>query len=87
MDVTPEEVKEETKKMIAAQFGANLPEDTKDQFLESFAENYLKENDGKNFGQIYNSLMEKRIFDFLAQKVTPSEKKVSHKEFKKVLEG
>ncbi len=86
IEVKPEEVKEETKKMIASQFGGNLPGD-RESFLDQFADNYLNENEGKNFGQVYNSIMERRIFDYLDSKVTAVEKKVSHKEFKKVLAG
>ncbi len=87
IEVKPEEVKEETKRLFNSQLGQNFPEDQKDELLERFADNYLQENEGKNFSNIFNSLMERRILEYLEQNVTRVEKKINHKEFKKLLEG
>lgn len=85
IEVDPKEVEEETVKMIEGQFGANLPGDRKEEFLNQFAQNYLKEGDGKNFNRIFNLIMERKIFDYIETQVSPTTKKVDHEAFKKVL--
>ncbi len=87
IEVKPEEVKDETKRLFESQLGQNFPTEQKEGLLDQFADNYLKENEGKNFSTIFNSLMERKIMTFLEDNVTKVEKKVNHKEFKKLLEG
>jgi trigger factor len=72
-----------TKSMFKAQFGAMDVNDEMDEHLVSMANNYLQQNDGENYLQVYSQLRTERIVDALKQKAQISVKKVSRDEFSK----
>lgn len=81
------EVMAKTKAMLGAQFG-NMPMSPEiDNYLNTWADNYLKENNGRNFLNMYDQALNEKVLDHVFSAVTKSEKKVSSEEFKKLAES
>jgi trigger factor len=74
---------EYTKKMFKAQFGGIDLNEEMDKNLEIMANNYLQQNKGENYMNIYNQLRAEKILDLLKQKAEISVKKVTREEFNK----
>jgi trigger factor len=84
--VEAEEVKNKAKELITAQFGGPAFAAQFGDKLDSFADNYLSGEEGKNFMRLYNQLKQEKIMHLIREKVTLQEKKVSVDEFKKIVE-
>lgn len=85
--VDHEEIVDRTKGMILSQLGgAGAAEQLKDH-MESFADNYLKAENGQNYMKVHNEIREDKILDFIKSKISLSDKKVNLDEFKKVVEN
>lgn len=78
------EVKQRAKDLIINQFGQAVAEQLQDR-LDSFADNYLSNENGKNFMRLYNELRHSKILKHIKENITLSEKKVSLDEFKKIV--
>ncbi len=74
---------EYTKKMFKAQFGGIDLNEEMDKNLEVMANNYLQQNKGENYMNIYNQLRAEKILNLLKQKAEISVKKVTREEFNK----
>ena len=75
-----------TKKMFQAQFGGMELNDEMDKNIEVMANNYLQQNNGENYMNVFNQLRSEKIMDVLKQKAEISVKKVTRKEFEKKAE-
>jgi len=75
-----------TKKMYKAQFGGIELNEEMEKNLEVMANNYLQQNNGENYMNIYNQLRTEKIMDILKQKAEISVKKVTREEFNKKAE-
>lgn len=85
LTVETEEVRQKAKELITAQFGgAAFAAQFGDQ-LDKFADNYLQNEDGKNFMRLYNQLKGEKITKFIREKISVQEKNVSVDEFKKIV--
>jgi trigger factor len=84
--VEAEEVKNKAKDLITAQFGGPAFAAQFGDKLDSFADNYLSNENGQNFMKLYNQLKHEKIMKFIREKVTLQEKKVTVEEFKKIVE-
>jgi trigger factor len=84
--VEAEEVKNKAKELITAQFGGPAFAAQFGDKLDSFADNYLSGEEGKNFMRLYNQLKQEKIMHLIREKITLQEKKVSVEEFKKIVE-
>ena len=87
IEVGKEEVIERTKNMIRQQLGrgsSTLPDELESN-INSFADNYLKEENGNNYKKIYLELRNEKIFDFIKESINISVKKVKIEEFKNML--
>lgn len=68
LKVEMDEVKVEAGNIVKQQFmGYNIPLD--DGMLDSFADNYLKMEDGKNFEQTYNNVRQRKIFEHIKENI------------------
>lgn len=76
-----------TKKMYKAQFGGIELNEEMEKNLEVMANNYLQQNNGENYMNIYNQLRTEKIMDILKQKAEISVKKVTKEEFNKKAEN
>lgn len=84
--VEAEEVKNKAKELITAQFGGPAFAAQFGDKLDSFADNYLSGEEGKNFMRLYNQLKQEKIMHLIREKISLQEKKVSVEEFKKIVE-
>lgn len=84
--VENEEVVDKAKLMILQQLGGpGAAEQLKDH-LDSFAENYLKGENGQNYMKLFNEVRDGKIMDFVKSSISISEKKIDLDKFKKVVE-
>lgn len=75
-----------TKKMFKAQFGGIDLNEEMEKNLEIMANNYLQQNNGENYMNIYSQLRTEKILGILKQKVEITVKKVTREEFNKKAE-
>jgi trigger factor len=80
------DVMDYTKKMIAEQFGAYGMADQLGENMDSFAQNYLQGENGENYRKVYEEMLNKRVLDFIKDKISIKEKKVDLDGFKKAVD-
>lgn len=82
--VENEEVVNKAKGMILQQLGGQgMAEQMKDH-LDSFADNYLKGENGQNYMKVFGEVRDEKILKFIKEKISISDKKVSAEEFRKI---
>ncbi len=86
INVEAEEVKAKAKEMIMEQFGGQAFAAQLGDKLDGIADNYLSDQEGKNFMKLYNQLRHEKIIKAIKATVTIDEKKVTLDEFKKIVE-
>ncbi len=85
--VENEDVVKRTKEFFKEQYGMfDLDEET-DKNLEMLANNYLQQNKGENYYNIYSQVRTEKIMDFVKQKAEITVKQVSRDEFNKKVEN
>ncbi|GAB1444743.1 trigger factor [Flammeovirgaceae bacterium] len=84
--VEAEEVKKKAKEMIMEQFGGQAFAAQLGDKLDGIADNYLSDQEGKNFMKLYDELRHEKILKAIKETATISKKPVSLDEFKKVVE-
>ncbi len=77
---------EYTKKMFRAQFGGMALNEEMEANLDVMANNYLQQNNGENYMNIYNQLRTEKILEILKQNAQITVKKVTREEFNKKAE-
>lgn len=83
--VEMDEVKKEAGNIVKQQFmGYNIPMD--DAMLDTFADNYLKMEDGKNFEQTYSNVRQKKVFDHIKANINLEEVQLDEKQLKEMVE-
>lgn len=80
------DVMDYTKKMIAEQFGAYGMADQLGENMDSFAQNYLQGENGENYRKVNEEMLNKRVLDFIKEKISIKEKKVDLDGFKKAVD-
>jgi trigger factor len=75
-----------TKKMIAEQFGAYGMADQLGENMDSFAQNYLQGENGENYRKVHEEMLNKKVLDFVKDKISIKEKKVDLDGFKKAVD-
>ncbi len=80
------EVKSRAKEMIVAQFGGPAIAEQLGDRLDAIADNYLQNENGKNFMNLYSQLRNDKIMKLIRETIKVEEKKVSVDEFKKIVE-
>jgi trigger factor len=82
-----EEVLEKTKEMIREQLASSGMGSQMEDSMGMFVENYLQGKDGQNYMQMLTSVQNEKVLEFVKEKITLSEEKISIEEFKKLLEN
>jgi trigger factor len=80
------DVMEYTKNMIAEQFGQYGMSDQLGENMDSFAQNYLQGENGENYRKVYEEMLNKRVLDFIKDKISIKDKKVDLDGFKKAVD-
>ena len=80
------DVVESTKKMYEAQFGGIELTEEMDKSMDALVNNYLQQENGKNYMNVFDQLRTEKILDILKQKAEISVKKVTREEFNKKAE-
>jgi trigger factor len=80
------EVKAKAKDLIVSQFGGPAIAEQLGDRLDAIADNYLNNENGKNFMHLYSQLRNEKIMKLIRGSISISEKKVSVDEFKKIVE-
>lgn len=81
--VENEEVISKTKEMILQQFGGMSLGEEMEETMNKIADNYLKQEKGKNYMKIYDQVFVEKTIQLIMEKVSIEEKKVGVEEFKK----
>jgi trigger factor len=84
--VEADEVKAKAKEMIMEQFGGQAFAAQLGDKLDGIADNYLSDQEGKNFMKLYDQLRQEKILKAIKDTITIEENKVTLDEFKKVVE-
>jgi trigger factor len=82
LKVTNQEVVERTKEKMLAQF--NMPEVSEEMMesMNNFADNYLRQDNGKNYLNEYEAILAEKVIEKLKEQMTVVEKTVSAEEFR-----
>lgn len=84
IEATKEEVENRTKEMVREQFGRYATGPEMEETFARIAENYLKQENGKNYMKLHDEVLYNKVLDLIKSKVKISDKKVNVEEFKKV---
>ena len=79
------EVLERTKEMMRTQFGGMPLDAQMEEFLNKFADNYLKEEKGKNYIKIFEQIVHDKTMDHLIANIKLNTKKVDVEEFQNLM--
>ena len=82
--VEADEVRAKAKELIVGQFGGQAFADQIADRLDGIADNYLQHENGQNFMKLYNQLRTEKILNFIKERITLEEKKVTVDEFKHI---
>lgn len=86
ISVDGNEVKAKAKELIVSQFGGPAIAEQLGDRLDAIADNYLQNENGKNFMNLYSQLRNDKIMKLIRETIKVDEKKVSVDEFKKIVE-
>jgi trigger factor len=79
---THEEIVNEAKVMIRAQFGSMGMSDAMEENINSFADNYLQAEEGQNYRKLSEKVFHDKILSFLKENITLKSKEVTAKEYR-----
>ena len=82
-----EDVLEKAREMIREQFGGAGMSSQLEESLDMFVDNYLQGNEGQNYMQMLTSVHNEKVLDFVREKITLTEEKISVEEFKELLKN
>jgi trigger factor len=78
------DIKAKARLVLADQFGGPAILDQLGDKMDEFTNTYLQANDGQNYTAVYNQVLADKIYAFVKDAITISEKKVSLDEFRKL---
>lgn len=81
-----EDIKAATRKMIEAQFAGSGMGQFADQ-MDAFVENYLQGENGQNYMKMAEQVQGDKVIEFIKEKISISNKKVSLDKFKEIVEN
>ncbi len=84
ISVESDEVRDKAKQLIIGQFGGEAFAEQMADRLDGIADNYLQHENGQNFMKLYQQLRNEKIMNFIKERITVDEQKVTVDEFKKI---
>lgn len=77
-----EEIVNEAKNMIRAQFGSMGMSEAMEQNIDAFADNYLKGEEGQNYRKLSEKVFNDKIMAFVREKISIKAKEVTAEEYR-----
>lgn len=77
-----EEIVNEAKNMIRAQFGSMGMSEAMEQNIDAFADNYLQGEEGQNYRKLSEKVFNDKVMTFVREKITIKAKEVSAEEYR-----
>jgi trigger factor len=87
LSVEQNDITEKTKLILAEQFGGPAILEQLGDKMDEFVKNYLEGNEGQNYTNVVNQVIADKVYDFVKENITITDKKVSLDEFRKKAEA
>jgi trigger factor len=87
LSVEQEDINEKTKLILAEQFGGPAILEQLGDKMDEFVKTYLEGNEGQNYTNVVNKVIADKVYDFVKESITITDKKVSLDEFRKKAEA
>jgi trigger factor len=86
LQVEQADITDKTKLILAEQFGGPAIIDQLGDKMDEFVKSYLEANEGQNYTNVVNQVLGDKVYGFLKENLTITDKKVSLDEFRKIVE-
>lgn len=87
LSVEQNDITDKTKVILAEQFGGPAILEQLGDKMEEFVKTYLEGNEGQNYTNVVNQVIADKVYDFVKENITITDKKVSLDEFRKKTEA
>ena len=87
LSVEQNDITEKTKIILAEQFGGPAILEQLGDKMDEFVKTYLEGNEGQNYTNVVNQVIADKVYDFIKENITITDKKVSLDEFRKKAEA
>ncbi len=87
LSVEQNDITEKTKLILAEQFGGPAILEQLGDKMDEFVKTYLEGNEGQNYTNVVNQVIADKVYDFVKENITITEKKVPLDEFRKKAEA
>jgi trigger factor len=85
--VEQQDITDKTKLILAEQFGGPAVLDQLGDRVDEFVKTYLEGNEGQNYNNVVNQVLGDKVYAFVKENITITNKKVSLDEFRKLAEA
>jgi trigger factor len=85
--VEQEDITEKSKLILAEQFGGPAILEQLGDKMDEFVKTYLEGNEGQNYTNVVNQVIADKVYDFVKENITITDKKVSLDDFRKKAEA
>lgn len=82
-----DEIIGKTKEMVKQQFGGMAFGAELEETFDKIADNYLKQDNGKNYIKMYEQLVNEKVIETVKTKISIADKSVDVEEFRKIAEA
>ena len=86
LSVDQEAITDKTKIILAEQFGGPAILEQLGDKMDEFVKTYLEGNEGQNYNNVVNQIIADKVYDFVKENITITNKKVSLDDFRKKAE-
>jgi len=87
LSVEQNDITEKAKLILAEQFGGPAIIEQLGDKMDEFVKTYLEGNEGQNYTNVVNQVIADKVYDFIKENITITNKKVSLDEFRKKAEA
>jgi trigger factor len=86
LQVEQADISEKTKMILAEQFGGPAIIEQLGDKMDEFVKSYLEANEGQNYNNVINQVLADKVYGFLNENITITNKKVNLDDFRKIVE-
>lgn len=87
LNVEQQDISAKTKLILADQFGGPAILEQLGDKMDEFVKTYLEGNEGQNYSNVVTQVLTDKVYEFIKEHITITEKKISLDDFKKKAEG